>query len=108
MRELVANLLVIPVGCFVLVVFVLILRKVAIGAVLIATIAYDLASDFGIAGKALYIGCWILLFPIVMPFCMCAGMLIMLGNRKFSEPMWSSPPEPAGISRRKSQGSTAG
>lgn len=86
MRDLVASVLVIPVGCLVLVAMFLILRKVAIGAVLIATIAYDLASDYGVAGRALYLGCWILLFPIMMPICVCCGMLIMLGRGNFEKP----------------------
>lgn len=107
MRELVANLLVVPLGCLVLVVFFLVLRKVTIGAVLIATIAYDLASDYGIAGKALYFFCWNPLFPIMLPICVCVGMLIMFGRGNFSEPIWGSPPEPAGNSRRKSRGFTA-
>lgn len=107
MGELVTSILVILAGCLVLVALFLILRKVAVGAVLVATIAYDLASDYGVAGRALYLGCWILLFPIMMPICVCFGMLIMLGRGNFERPLWDSRPEPAGISGRRSQRSTS-
>lgn len=64
-----------------LAIFFLAFRIFGRRTVMVASMAYDQASRFGSVGKAVYFGCWILLFPIMLGICVVGGIVIWLGEQ---------------------------
>lgn len=81
MDGLFAGVLAILSICLALAVFFLACRLFGKGTVLVASMAYDWASRFGFFGRAVYIGCWIFMLPLMLGICVAGGILMWLGEQ---------------------------
>ena len=68
--------------CGSLLLVMLIVRVLGRPAIQFASDLWDWAAEQGALGKLIYVGAWILIFPAMLVFCICGGLVVVISERR--------------------------